>query len=157
MTELLQPNPAFERDDEQRFSITQQAHELVPLMIRPKRPLKVVVVDDLPIALMIMQKILALWPDLSVEYIAQVGGVPVVIASDTDIVLLDEQLIGTTGTKIHAEQMRLGSRAVFGSTSTNHCPSFTKVQFVDKTAFMSNRQAAERFVAFVNDLIALVP
>ncbi len=137
------------------FSIALQGKELIPLMRKPTRPMTAVVVDDLQIVAIMFNMVTKHWPDLAVTYITQQGGVPVVIPLETDLIILDEHLIGTTGTKIFQEQRTFGSPAIFGSISNSgNCPAFTIHHYNLKVMISSSREAAEALVKFINDMIA---
>lgn len=140
------------------FSLTIQAKTLVPLMMKPIRPMTILVVDDQLIATLMMRKIFDLWPDLFAHYVVQKAGVEVMIPQGTDIILLDEHLDGTTGTEIFQSNRSCWQSAVFASISTTgNCPGYTRKQFALKPILATNRAAAVEFIRFVNELISLVP
>ncbi len=137
------------------FSLIRQAVELVPLMTVPSRPLKIAVADDQKIVLIMMGKLLDIWPSTTIQWIHQQAGSAVMLDVDVDIALLDEHMDGRSGSAVYAFYQSQGHQAVFASISTTgNKPKWAVRQYDQKTTISGNRTSAEDFVRFMNALIA---
>lgn len=128
---------------------------LKPLMlIPPKRPVRVQVIDDCQIAVAGLRTLLAHWDNLAVSTFIQEGGMMPRLDTDSDIILLDEELDGIRGAQV-AE--RLNDKAFYGIiASIGLCeqpPERIKHLFNRKTRIGRETPDTKDFIFFMNNLI----
>lgn len=141
---------AFRKAKEQNAS----EHIFGGPMVVPKRELRVVVMDDSPIAVKGMLKILDAWPKLQVKVIYEDGRRGTQVPKNTDILLLDELMAFTTGSEIAEKLKKEKFKGVIASTSLGKKPEFTEEHFRGKKDLSKGSdEAMFEFVEFMNGLI----
>lgn len=120
---------------------------------RPKESVRVTIVDNSEAAMQ-MWRILKRWPNLSVILLVQSGGSRPVIDKSCDIVLIDENLIGITGTQVATNLRNGGFRGIIASvTPGRHCPSCFRYHFGEKELIATSVKMAAAFAKWMSALV----
>ncbi|MBT6691079.1 hypothetical protein HOB10_01955 [Candidatus Parcubacteria bacterium] len=151
----------FDRKEE-KFDLEDHLAELRSTMLAPKSQLSVMVVDDMPDEVAGMMRLLNVWPGGLVINEAAIGQSHivdsdeqslVVIIERPDIVLLDEDIGDIKGSDVAEVLLDKDFEGILASITGGECPEFTRYHFGSKTSIQTSRQAAERFISFMNKLI----
>jgi hypothetical protein len=131
----------------------EEQKNLISKMHIPARKTLVVLIDNLQEDIEGISSILSVWPNIDMIVLIQSEGSNLNIPPDADIILLDENLDGTTGTEIAKNLIESGYGGTIVSITSGSRPSYTKWHFGGKLSVLNNYETAKSFVSFMNQFL----